>query len=119
MQSLVGTMWAGLRVVHAGDEDLSVREKLGEVKQERDAPAGADIDGLRAPRLGQRGVHRAVCRTAGLRRERLADRVTLDVDLRSPWHVLLEGFTSASSAFVASWPGGMRMLTFARATGTS
>src|SRR3989337_2598506 len=28
-------------------------------------------------------------------------------------------FTSASSAFAASCPGGMRMLTFARATGTS
>src|SRR2546428_13844155 len=90
MQSLVGTVRAGLRIVHAGDEDLRLREQLREIEQERDAPAGADVDGLRAPRLRKRRVHRAVCGTTGLGRERLADRVTLDADLRAPGHVLLE-----------------------------
>src|SRR2546425_2682543 len=70
MQSLVRAVRARLRIVHAGDEDLRLREELREVEQEGDAPTRADVDGFRTPRLRQRRVHRAVGRTARLRHER-------------------------------------------------
>src|SRR5260221_4010738 len=54
VQALVRAVGPGVRVLHAGDEDLGVGEDLGVAGDEPDRAAAADVHGGRSPRLPQK-----------------------------------------------------------------
>src|SRR5580704_18298651 len=65
VQALVGAVGAGVGVLHAGDEDLGVREALRVGGHERDRAADPDVQGGPAPGLRQGLAGRLVGLAAG------------------------------------------------------
>ncbi len=117
VQALVDAVRLRARVLHTGDEDLGVRERRGELGDERDRPAHPHVDRLAAPRLPEGRAGGVVDRAAGVDRVRLTDVAGRDGDLRAPRRVRSRCRVSASRCARASPPGATRMLTLARARG--
>ena len=116
MQALVDAVCLRRGVLHPGDENLRLRERGGELGDERDRATHPHVDGIGAPRLAERCPRGVIDQAARLDGIRLADLAAGDADPRAPRGVLLQmGGQRVQVCRGASAAGLLRMLILARA----
>ncbi len=119
MQAFIDTVRLRSGVFYPGDKDGRLRERGGELGDERDRPAHSHIDRIGTPRLPKRRPRRIIDRAARLDGVGLSDLAARDSDLGAPGACRRRWASTASRCAVASPPGATRILILARARGIS
>lgn len=84
MQAFIDTVRLRSGVFYPGDKDGRLRERGGELGDERDRPAHSHIDRIGTPRLPKRRPRRIIDRAARLDGVGLSDLAARDSDLGAP-----------------------------------